>query len=337
VLNRQGNGSVEGTAAFRYFLNRFGANSFDSAVERAADEVRNSLQRCFEGTAVVPVDVWSLARGCGIEFGPELPATSRDQAELMPKPNGFIVRTRSGVGEPRLRFTIAHEIGHTLFFDGVRHRIGIQSKQEFRAEETICERFASALLMPAEQATRSAMSISGDSAWDLLSRFDALGKWFNVSLPAVAMRFAVLRPAGAGILIVLTRYTEHGMSGRDAKLRHWVSCQLGFREKYRIWRDRTAQGINLLGALKLFDAWRQLFFMEGRDEGGRFVLAGDGTVCRADKETTEWSSESVELGCYDVGSWRNVMVPMLGAHWLYAPPKAELKNCYIVSILRNVT
>lgn len=59
---------------------------------------------------------------------------------------GFIMYLKNQLSEFDEKFTIAHEIGHTLFYENLRHQIGILSKNELSKEEYICNKFASLLL-----------------------------------------------------------------------------------------------------------------------------------------------------------------------------------------------
>lgn len=107
-----------------------------------------------------------------------------NEALLVPLPDGrFSVRVdprpRGGWGshrelrdemtQQRLRFRVAHEIGHTFFYEraksGLRRRL-----RGSAAEERFCDHFAAALLVPPEQAR--ARPLTAKSAIELHRCFD---------------------------------------------------------------------------------------------------------------------------------------------------------------------
>src|SRR5437660_10792138 len=136
------------TRTARYFLSKFRTATLKGAIELAAQRERERLFTGFEECCSVPVDVEAIAQRKGLKLV-ELPlgSSSRD-AELRPASDGFLVRLKPRVSEGRRRFTIAHEIGHSLFYDHGRHQVGLLDERESRAEEWICQKFASALLIP---------------------------------------------------------------------------------------------------------------------------------------------------------------------------------------------
>lgn len=149
--------------------------SFRSEAAGAAKAVRS-----WTDTADRPVNVWTICARLGIEivsrrFSGPVPV----EAVLVPTAHGGF---RVGVDDrppatthdvlcgearpTRVAFRVAHEIGHTMFFD--------QQGQEQRrsvawhpVEETFCDEFASHLLMPDQvlnRIPRTAASLAGASA-----------------------------------------------------------------------------------------------------------------------------------------------------------------------------
>lgn len=76
-------------------------------------------------------------------------------AVLAPTSKGFVLRLPKGQHEVRRRFSIAHEIGHTFFYDinknpPVRLISQASSSMLLHKEENICSAFARELLIPRE-------------------------------------------------------------------------------------------------------------------------------------------------------------------------------------------
>ncbi len=139
-----------------------------------------------------------------------------------------MVQLRSDATHLRRRFSIAHEVAHTLFYEqtakGLRHRIGILSKEELAAEERICNAFASALLMPASRLQDSLVSIPLNSASHVLSLLDQTARRFQVSLPALVSRLNQVQLASSQYIVLCFRFTENQYTGRDARLRVDSHC-----------------------------------------------------------------------------------------------------------------
>lgn len=115
-------------------------------------------------------------------------------ARLVPHHDGFkiIVRTeKEKKGNPwtkkRRRFTIAHEIGHTYFFDldkAPPSRLpGLENYSP--SEERLCDMFASALLMPEKLLLKRYASFDNEHFLSILQK---LHNEFDVSYGAMALR-----------------------------------------------------------------------------------------------------------------------------------------------------
>jgi hypothetical protein len=75
----------------------------------------------------------------------------REEGALIPCQSGFEVRVQIGTPPTRLRATVAHELGHTLFYDGARRppvRVLARSEEYRMREEVLCWDFARELLLP---------------------------------------------------------------------------------------------------------------------------------------------------------------------------------------------
>jgi Zn-dependent peptidase ImmA (M78 family) len=111
-------------------------------------------------------------------------------AVLTPSSRGFILRLREGQHWFRRRFSIAHEIGHTFFYDinknpPVRLISQVSSGVMSPKEENICSAFASELLVPHELINRELFKLSGDNK---LTMIVDLGNRYEVSAEVMTRR-----------------------------------------------------------------------------------------------------------------------------------------------------
>lgn len=94
-----------------------------------------------------PVDIYELALSVKMNIKRDgLKSDDRAWGLLLTRRDSFLTLLRAGISFVQEEFTIAHEIGHTLFYKGQRHQIGILDKKELAAEEEFCDRFAELLL-----------------------------------------------------------------------------------------------------------------------------------------------------------------------------------------------
>jgi Zn-dependent peptidase ImmA (M78 family) len=114
-----------------------------------------------------------------------------ERACIIPQATGYVVHFRKNLPQDCVRFAIAHEIGHTYFFD--RHELGkpispLQSNASSAATvEHLCNFFAGALLLPKRRITE-AVGNDGPSAVPPLHLIPALAREFQVADQAVARR-----------------------------------------------------------------------------------------------------------------------------------------------------
>ncbi len=98
-----------------------------------------------------PVDVFGVARFLEIRVQPEM-TDDKISGALYRRPDETVIGLNALHPKTRKRFTVAHEIGHfvlhdeEVFIDQVYRR----SDQATNSTETEANRFAAALLMPAE-------------------------------------------------------------------------------------------------------------------------------------------------------------------------------------------
>lgn len=118
-----------------------------------------------------PIDPYILAKRRGIK---QVSIRDIETDGVMSKTsNGnYIVELNAAHPETRRRFTLAHEIGHTFFFDllpteGNRYRAADCAEASFHrdlSEEDLCNVAASEILMPRTQFM-SGLKKYGPTAW----------------------------------------------------------------------------------------------------------------------------------------------------------------------------
>lgn len=194
--------SGQNSQSAKYFTALYHSATLRGAIERAA---RQEIEVSLFGEAIgIPIDVERIAMRRRIEIHECDRNIGCKLARLVPKHGGFLAELRPDSTEKRRRATLAHEIGHTLFYrdDGnrPRHQIGILNETERRAEEEICERFARALLMPAERLSAAMLPIPAASPAVMLNQLHNTSQKFLVTLPQLASRLSEIEIHAAPIL-----------------------------------------------------------------------------------------------------------------------------------------
>lgn len=116
------------------------------------------------------------------------------------------VETGASVSEiefHRFRYRIAHEIGHSFFFDR-KSRPPIRLIESSKAEEEFCDRFASALLVPPNIVRN--MPISAQTIFELRRRY-------NVSAEVAGRCFARVWPELTVIGLLWRKNPKNGVGG----------------------------------------------------------------------------------------------------------------------------
>ena len=150
------------------------------ALARALDEAFPDLQRL-----QVPVALEPLAARRGITRI-EVVDLEGDGQILETAPGAFTVRLNSHHSEERRRFTLAHEIGHTLFFaleHDRRSSGGSDSVEPDRGVEALCNEAAAEILMPYVKARDMVQRLGAGISTIMRLKHD-----FQVSLEAAARR-----------------------------------------------------------------------------------------------------------------------------------------------------
>ncbi len=241
----------------RLFLSLYRAATLRGAVEKAAQSVHADLLPGLEAWTAVPIDVDEVAKTRRMVVGPVLSSETCAEGRLQPTRDGFVFSVRADSHEHRRRFSIAHEIGHTLFYEhgegGPRHRLGLLSKAELKAEEYICNLFAGALLVPAVVLQRLVPDAPVWTATNLMRFAERLRSTFRVSRSVLMNRVADVFSGHPPRVVIEFRYIENTRTKQDPKLRAVGSTGLGpARGRYWVWANRTPAGMNLDSVNRMF-------------------------------------------------------------------------------------
>jgi hypothetical protein len=144
------------------------------------------------GVDVREVDLGAAEGGCEAVIAPR--DTGGFVVMVDPTPrggwSGLQLEHRREVTRQRLRFRVAHELGHTLFYDCQPGRAPSRSSAGSKSEETFCDRFASSLLLP---DAALAKCFSPSHLLQLQRRFD-------ISLEAAARAWSDVHGTDAALL-----------------------------------------------------------------------------------------------------------------------------------------
>lgn len=165
------------------------------------------------------IELQTIAQSRGIHTIEETRGQLGHEASLVPDRLGFRLRVREGSFPPRKRASIAHEIGHSHFFDTSRlppTRLIARSPDPGVSvkEEELCWAYARALLMPADHVER-AWESRGITAW---ATIEAIGEDFEVSTELAARRLIQdLDVQPNCVAFFFATQVEPGASEREAK------------------------------------------------------------------------------------------------------------------------
>lgn len=190
----------------RRLVRRHRSRSPEGAI---AQEVRRILAEA--GQTELPIDVEGIASLLGIK---RRLIDAPFAARIYVDPSGQLVMDlRATDGEPRRRFSCAHEVIHTLF-PGFRHesryRVDVQTsdhRRERSEEEYLCDYGASELLMPVELLSAPALDLGNG-----LIAVENLAEDAAVSLEAAGNRLVGLSLERVAFLVL-----EVGHKPADAR------------------------------------------------------------------------------------------------------------------------
>jgi len=207
------------------------------------------------------------------------------EGELLPLDSGgFRVRISRGPSTSRARFSIAHEIGHTFFYDlesappkRLATATAIQSSRNIgqvrsqRLEESFCDAFASELLLP-RQAALSALEACRDAREPLalLTSLEATSRQWGVSVEASLRRLNETLGLPPDMVAIVLRWKTHVKSGLDPALR----VTAAFPRPSMAWfvpSNQRAGSIGLNGAMFLHHWWQDF---PSRKSSNRYRRSG---------------------------------------------------------------
>ncbi len=337
------------TRTTHYFLETYRAATLGGAVEAAANIERSSHFSSSGDFSRIPVDVIEIARRKGIDIEFCARGTGRSEAEfarnrrpankeektgeLFTVSNDYISRISDAGTRFRKRFSLAHEIGHSLFFSGRKHRIGLLDKDELQAEEYICNLFAMALLMPREPLRTLCAWGRNAKSEDILWGLDLAARRFQVSIEALLSRLAKVRTESRSALVVCLRRRPNKRTGSDICLRVNQWLRIGPGKSLWTFQNRSAEHMRFCSALRLFESWANSLKNGLDPHGGRYVLSVSGGLIRQDKPPLPNFREEVEVSFYEHGKWAKRSTAMCISTSLYAAPHWSPDDAFVISVL----
>lgn len=322
------------TKTGRYFANAYHTATWRGAVEAAARIERERLLSGLEDFCHVPVDVNAIGERRGLRIVEDLPSMDRRDAELQVVSDGFLVHLKPGVPEKRKRFTIAHEIGHSLFYRNGQHQIGILDEREIQAEEIICHEFARALLLPREPVRESLKLLMNASAWSVLNQLEGVVNRFQVSMPALVARLGAIKLYVDPILILILRYRNNQKTGQDPKLRIIQSVALGGANPLRTFSNQSVEGLHFQSAWNLFSEWKDQLRDGLEITGGRYAWHPNRGLFRPTPDTELPVIDQIELSIQHLGRWHKEVVQVSAAIFLYSRSQDTEHDAYVVAVLK---
>lgn len=174
-----------------------GADPVEVVQSKVVSLIRDAMQKGWRGPPFDPIELASLLN-CRV-----VPSDEVDDARLIPDGRGYRIEFNPSQPHRRVRFSIAHELGHTLFPDcrnQVRNRMkrGAMRDDDWQLE-MLCNIAAAEILMPGKEIpiSKSArLSIS-----DILQFQDE----FDVSTEAILQRVVKLERRNCFIFVASPR------------------------------------------------------------------------------------------------------------------------------------
>ena len=231
----------------------------EKQIARAARRAASSLRRACLNDAKMPRltlrDLRKMAKVRGIvdvRFGIPLAGDGK----VRQVGDDLVVELSRTIRDPRARFTLAHEIGHTyLRGDGAR-RLPEGLAANHRAREMFCDRFASHLLFPDDHFPQLSMLRHLRFPNGLLAAVDSLSQRFGISREMLLTKAHRLSAWPESIRGLVFKKMPHPRSGGPPKLRvAWT-----FQRKPNEWfvpRFKTLPGLGFAGVAEVWDAWER--------------------------------------------------------------------------------
>jgi len=253
-----------------------------------------------------------------------------------------VIELREGLSSRRRRWSLAHELGHTLFYRkdsvaGLCHSIGILEKAELNSEEQLCNRFSRALLIPRSALSEQNLSSSDDPSF-LLAGITAAAARFDVTVSALLDRISDVRLRTRPYLVVHMQFRENRVTKNEPLLRVVNSYSLGdAANRLYVWRNRSVSRIGLASVAALFDSWRlRLALSTGADHGPScYVWSSRTGLRRAGPAFADQFTEDIQVTAHEPESnlWRRADLSVRTASCLFARRAAKEREAHVLSVL----
>ena len=201
------------------------------------------------------------------------------EGTITPLPaGGFSVSVARSDRSSRARYTLAHEIGHTFFYD-INHKpperltpyspsraAGQDVRDATRLEEQFCDAFAKELLFPWDAAVREMEACTRiEDSSELLAFMEKLAVRWGISIEFALRRLNQTYGLGANRdrIVSVLRWKPNAKTGMDPSVRVTQSFPRPSGDWFMPTNTR-ASSVGLSGASVLFDWWKRF---EERESG----------------------------------------------------------------------
>ena len=237
----------------------------------------------------------------------------------------------------RRRFSIAHEIAHSLFYKdsgkGQRHQVGALTLEERKSEEAICNKVAGGVLVPSAVAAEALPPELLSDPAALLWQLDRLAVKLQVSLATLVSRLSAVRLPRSRLMLTSLQFLNNRHTGAEPKLRVTSTRNLsGDREAPTFWPNVSSVTIRLSIATTLFESWHEEVRADPDEFSGRFSLGPHGQVVRVTSDEdirTFMNLPNAWVKHYS--GWCTRKLTARVACLLYAPPNGELKDVRVIA------
>ncbi len=269
---------------------------------------------------------------------------------------GFSVSVARSDGSSRARYTLAHEIAHTFFYDlgskpprrltpYDRSRTATQEiRSATQLEERFCDAFAAELLFPSEAARLEFQDCIriGDTS-ELLASIERVSQRWSVSVEVALGRLNEAHGLGVtrDTVVGIMRWRPNSKTGRDPGVRVTQS----FPRPCGNWflpTNTRANSVGLSGASLLFNWWQRFMNRDPnrtyRRSGVFNLKYGPGktpTVLENEVMPGEPCLEKLLLWSTSIGTapkWRRVSVEAPVTYRLYAVSPTEAYSVALINL-----
>ena len=272
---------------------------------------------------------------------------------------GFSVQVARSDRSNRARYTLAHEIAHTFFYD-LSHKpperltpynSSQTASREIRSatqlEERFCDAFAAELLFPREAAKieLGASARIGDPV-ELLAFVEKLGQRWGISVEFALRRLNEIHglSGNKNRVVSVLRWRPNVKTGRDPSVRVTQSFPRPCGDWFLPTNTR-ASSVGLSGASLLFDWWQKFEAREANRSYKRFGVAslkyesGKATVLENDTSPGTPYMENLHLWRRSSGDsrWRRVRVEAPVTYRFYAANPTEAYSVALINLSPLVT